>query len=112
MLLRFVHTQTALAASMNIIFTSCMDAERIPSQPIWDHIADEEPDVLILLGDQIYMDWAKSKRPDEDDIHALTTDPARLRQFGTDMYNRYRRCGGRLRARKTKRCFADNESTP
>jgi alkaline phosphatase D len=75
---------------MNIIFTSCMDAERIPSQPIWDHMADEEPDVLILLGDQIYMDWAKSKRPDEDDIHALTTNPTRLRQFGTDMYNRYK----------------------
>jgi len=47
---------------MNIVFTSCMDARRMPVQPVWRAIADENPDVLALLGDQIYMDWAE--RPD------------------------------------------------
>ena len=40
-----------------IVFTSCMDAERVPEQPVWDQIRAEAPDVLMLLGDQIYMDW-------------------------------------------------------
>jgi Alpha/beta hydrolase of unknown function (DUF900) len=43
---------------MKIVFTSCMDAERVPNQPIWDQIRNNDlPDVLMLIGDQIYMDW-------------------------------------------------------
>lgn len=42
---------------MKIVFTSCMDASRLPSQPVWNHIKGMSPDVLMLLGDQIYMDW-------------------------------------------------------
>ena len=42
---------------MKLAFTSCMDAVRVPDQPIWDQIRAEQPDVLLLLGDQIYMDW-------------------------------------------------------
>jgi alkaline phosphatase D len=42
---------------MKIVFTSCMDASRLPSQPVWTHVQSLNPDVLMLLGDQIYMDW-------------------------------------------------------
>lgn len=42
---------------MKIAFTSCMDAIRVPQQPVWTEIQKQNPDVLMLLGDQIYMDW-------------------------------------------------------
>ena len=42
---------------MKIAFASCMDAIRVPEQPVWTKIQAEQPDVLMLLGDQIYMDW-------------------------------------------------------
>ncbi len=42
--------------SMKIAFTSCMDATHVPSQPIWNKIRADDPDVVLLLGDQIYMD--------------------------------------------------------
>lgn len=35
-----------------------MDAERQPEQPVWDAIrAQGVPDLLLLLGDLVYMDW-------------------------------------------------------
>ena len=34
-----------------------MDAVRAPKQPVWEKIQAEDPDVVMLLGDQIYMDW-------------------------------------------------------
>lgn len=40
-----------------IAFSSCMNAERCPEQPVWDAIAAQKPDLLLLLGDLIYMDW-------------------------------------------------------
>ena len=54
-----------------LVFTSCMDAERAPIQPIWTQIRQREPDVLMLLGDQIYMDWGLS----------LASEPAAKRAF-------------------------------
>ena len=27
-----------------IVFTSCMDAERVPAQSVWDQIRDEAPE--------------------------------------------------------------------
>jgi esterase/lipase superfamily enzyme len=73
---------------MKIAFTSCMDATRVGDQIVWDQIASLKPDVLLLLGDQIYMDWgdlfdsnwAQAFKADEDDA---------LKVFATDMYSRY-----------------------
>ena len=42
---------------MKLVITSCMDAERVPDQSVWTSVAECKPDVLLLLGDQIYMDW-------------------------------------------------------
>ena len=40
-----------------IVFTSCSDPVDEPKQKVWNEIADENPDRLVLLGDQIYMDF-------------------------------------------------------
>jgi alkaline phosphatase D len=42
---------------MKIAFTSCIDAIDDPIQPVWDRIRKLEPDVLLLLGDLMYMDY-------------------------------------------------------
>jgi len=41
-----------------LAFTSCSDPLDAPTQPVWDAIADAKPDHLVLLGDQIYMDYS------------------------------------------------------
>ncbi len=42
---------------MKIIFTSCTRYEAFKKQPEWNRISDENPDYLLLLGDNIYMDY-------------------------------------------------------
>lgn len=42
---------------MKIAFTSCADPLDAPRQQVWQTIRDQNPDHLILLGDQIYMDY-------------------------------------------------------
>ncbi len=44
-----------------IAFTSCARIEDFPSQPQWQDIQNANPDYLLLLGDQIYMDYGLSK---------------------------------------------------
>lgn len=41
---------------MRIAFTSCFCTQVFKQQPVWDEIAAENPDVLVLLGDSIYLD--------------------------------------------------------
>lgn len=73
---------------MKIAFTACMDAERVRDQPVWDRIRAEQPDVLMLLGDQVYMDWgdlgASGWRT------AIRREPARgLEAFAVELHRRY-----------------------
>lgn len=42
---------------MKIAFFSCFDATRVKHQSVWENILAHKPDVLILLGDNIYMDF-------------------------------------------------------
>jgi alkaline phosphatase D len=42
---------------MKIAFTSCMRIESFSEQQVWKQIAQEKPDYLFLLGDNIYMDF-------------------------------------------------------
>ena len=42
---------------MKIAFTSCIDAEDDPRQEVWNRIHALQPDVLLLLGDSVYMDF-------------------------------------------------------
>jgi alkaline phosphatase D len=40
-----------------VAFTSCMSTTAFPdAQPVWDQIAAHAPDVLVLLGDSVYID--------------------------------------------------------
>lgn len=41
---------------MRIAFTSCFSAALFKSQPVWKEIANAQPDVLVLLGDSMYLD--------------------------------------------------------
>ncbi|OYU98929.1 MAG: hypothetical protein CFE45_14685 [Burkholderiales bacterium PBB5] len=45
---------------MKIAFASCMSSTVFKQQPVWDQIAAQKPDRLVLLGDSIYLDvpWA------------------------------------------------------
>ncbi|MBY0467094.1 MAG: alkaline phosphatase D family protein [Burkholderiales bacterium] len=72
---------------MKICFTSCMDAVRIPQQAVWCHIQAQNPDVLMLLGDQIYMDWGLSGT----DWRGLIQDKPRdgLAAFAQEMHMRF-----------------------
>jgi hypothetical protein len=42
---------------MKIAFTSCIDAVDDPTQPVWTAIKAQQPDVILLLGDLMYMDY-------------------------------------------------------
>lgn len=41
---------------MRIAFTSCFSAQLFPQQTVWSEIAAVQPDVLVLLGDSLYLD--------------------------------------------------------
>lgn len=41
---------------MKIAFTSCMNIRQYKSQPVWQQISALQPEVLVLLGDSIYID--------------------------------------------------------
>ncbi|MBK6639352.1 MAG: alkaline phosphatase D family protein, partial [Rhodocyclaceae bacterium] len=41
---------------MKIAFTSCMAFTVFAQQPVWDQIAAQRPDRLLLLGDSVYID--------------------------------------------------------
>lgn len=41
---------------MKIAFASCMLQQRFERQPVWQRIQAEDPDVVVLLGDAIYLD--------------------------------------------------------
>ncbi len=56
---------------MKIAFTSCTRYEAYPDQPNWNKIAEENPDYLFLLGDNIYMDYG---------VALLSKDPVWPRQ--------------------------------
>lgn len=79
-----------------IVFASCMDAERCPQQPVWSDIRarEEKPDLLLLLGDQIYMDWGLSLRKEprlKAGFGKLSPkrQAERLKLFATEMHMRY-----------------------
>ena len=55
---------------MRIAFTSCFSAQLFPDQPVWTEIANAQPDVLVLLGDSIYLDQSDGLIPGlESSLH-------------------------------------------
>lgn len=81
--------------SLTIAFVSCMDAERCPEQPVWQAIAAQQPDVLLLLGDVIYMDWGLASLAKVPGARRLWEDvdsekkAAVLAAFADEMHDRY-----------------------
>lgn len=45
---------------MKIAFASCFDALKDAEQDVWFRVLDQKPEVLLLLGDSIYMDYFPS----------------------------------------------------
>lgn len=74
---------------MKIAFTSCFDVLDDPVQVVWERVSEQKPDVMLLLGDSIYMDFGvnflgfHSTHPLGEPKH---WDQAR---FAQEMYNRY-----------------------
>jgi alkaline phosphatase D len=75
---------------MRIAFTSCFSADLFPDQPVWKEIANAQPDVLVLLGDSIYLD--ERSGPLAGVAHALlprgthAPDPAAFAEHAHRLY--------------------------
>lgn len=52
---------------MKVAFASCMCTRVFSQQPVWDQIAQQQPDALVLLGDSLYLDIAAPSNPQEMD---------------------------------------------
>lgn len=50
---------------MRIAFVSCGSTRILPRAPVWRWIADAQPDHLVLLGDNIYLDVASGANPQQ-----------------------------------------------
>jgi alkaline phosphatase D len=75
---------------MKIAFASCMDALRAPDQPVWAEIQSQNPDIVLLLGDQIYMDWGDLGESNWKT--SIESNPAKaIPFFAEDMHQRYAR---------------------
>lgn len=48
---------------MRIAFASCMYNRVMADQPVWDWIAAQAPDHLLLLGDSLYLDLMTAEHP-------------------------------------------------
>lgn len=73
---------------MKIAFTSCMDALTVPRQIIWRSIREAGPDVLLLLGDQIYMDW-REIGPSNWKREIEAGGARAVQRFAKEMHRRY-----------------------
>jgi len=72
---------------MKVAFTSCFDVLDDPSQEVWLRVADEQPDVLLLLGDSVYMDFGP---PFPGFSHPLGKPQGwSPERFAKEMYDRY-----------------------
>lgn len=69
---------------MRIAATSCAKVQSLPNQPAWSEIQAEKPDVLLLLGDNIYLD-----HDHHDDPLALRAELSALyaRQFAQPQFS-------------------------
>lgn len=76
---------------MRIAFTSCFDVLDDPEQVVWGQVAAQRPDVMVLLGDSIYMDFGVNlSLPGFHSTHPLGM-PKKWddEKFAQEMYSRY-----------------------
>lgn len=50
---------------MKIVAASCCKLQQVDPQPVWQEIMEESPDVLVLAGDNIYLDYNEYDDPGE-----------------------------------------------
>jgi alkaline phosphatase D len=74
---------------MRLVFLSCMTPRLVKPQPVWNHVAALAPDVLLLLGDNVYLDvpdvWIETLQkmdPDPFANHLLTRYREQLAEPG------------------------------
>jgi phosphodiesterase/alkaline phosphatase D-like protein len=60
---------------MKLVFCSCSKLQSYTPQPVWNRIRAESPDVLLMLGDNIYLD-----NDNHDDPAALSAELRQLYQ--------------------------------
>ncbi len=72
---------------MKIAFTSCCDPWNDPIQAAWPELVKHNPDVLVLLGDNMYMDYKLGKNP--IDLYEPSTFSPQL--FSQKMHENYER---------------------
>ena len=80
--------------SERIAFAACFKLNSDPQQRVWQEIAAQQPDHLLLLGDQIYMDFQGDKRRGDGELIGYELgDPANLADsvFEQQMRLRYQR---------------------
>lgn len=73
---------------MKIAYTSCFDALDDADQQVWDRVAEHDPNILLLLGDSIYMDFGLPFMSSHPLGRPRGWGPAR---FAEEMYSRYRK---------------------
>lgn len=79
---------------LRIAFTSCFSAGLFPQQPVWTQIAHSAPQLLLLLGDSIYIDEDPGQgHPKEMQDYAFLQHVARLyrRQLAQPQFDALRR---------------------
>jgi alkaline phosphatase D len=71
---------------MKIAFTSCCDPWNDPIQFAWTHLAAQNPEVLVLLGDNMYMDYGLGSNP------LRNSEPRKLPidEFSNHMHKNYK----------------------
>lgn len=74
--LGYVCVSVQLQAKTTIAFGSCIEDER-PTHPIWDALNATQPDVMVFLGDNVYIDQS-TLLPDEITPDIFNVDYLRL----------------------------------
>lgn len=75
---------------MKIAFASCMCTSAFKNQPVWEEVAAQQPDYIVLLGDSVYLDInvpaSGLPQPGEDNT-PVAMSPER---FANHVVGRYR----------------------
>lgn len=76
---------------MRIAFTSCFSKAIVKDQPVWREIAAREPDVLVLLGDSIYLDCSGGIADDDasSNLDEFGIQKASQQRFAQHAYGLY-----------------------
>lgn len=82
---------------MKIAVASCTKFQQTNPQPVWQEIIDEKPDILLLLGDNIYLDHDHHSDPEKlrrelNQLYSTQLAESNFKALITDLYAR----GGKL----------------